>query len=269
MSAFVQQVIDGRSTLPSGMVMKTPWGQQVAQAVAQADPTYEAGKAPARNAVQADFYKGKMADTITNGRAAIQHAADLGDALEGIGNFNTGLWGNKQLNGLKNWLQDSAGNDTSVPLNQFNSIRGLMAREMTKFYAGSGAGTEAEVNRDLSVLDPNMTKSQLRGAIEALTTAMSGKIDALQTRWHAGMGPNVPDFPIIDEKTQAALDRIAGRPSGNNQMLPTTLTKPAQAAPTAAPSDPLAAARDAIARGAPRDAVIQRLKQNGIDPGGL
>lgn len=34
-------------------------------------------------------------------------------------------------------------------------------------------------------------------------------------------------------------------------------------------SDPLAAARDAIARGAPREAVIQRLQQNGIDATGL
>jgi hypothetical protein len=34
-------------------------------------------------------------------------------------------------------------------------------------------------------------------------------------------------------------------------------------------SDPLARARDAINRGAPRDAVIKRLRDNGIDPSGL
>jgi hypothetical protein len=40
--------------------------------------------------------------------------------------------------------------------------------------------------------------------------------------------------------------------------------------PTNAPSgDPLQQARDAIARGADRNAVIQRLQQNGIDPAGL
>lgn len=36
-----------------------------------------------------------------------------------------------------------------------------------------------------------------------------------------------------------------------------------------AQGDPLAQARDAISRGAPRAAVIQRLQQNGIDPAGL
>lgn len=39
--------------------------------------------------------------------------------------------------------------------------------------------------------------------------------------------------------------------------------------PATGNSDPLAAARDAIARGAPREAVIQRLQQNGIDATGL
>lgn len=43
---------------------------------------------------------------------------------------------------------------------------------------------------------------------------------------------------------------------------------PAAAAP-APSSDPLARARDAIARGADRNAVIQRLQQAGIDPSGL
>jgi hypothetical protein len=43
----------------------------------------------------------------------------------------------------------------------------------------------------------------------------------------------------------------------------------AAAPPTAASSDPLAQARDAIARGASRAAAIARLRDNGIDPAGL
>jgi hypothetical protein len=35
------------------------------------------------------------------------------------------------------------------------------------------------------------------------------------------------------------------------------------------PADPLAQARDAISRGASRAAVIQRLREHGIDPTGL
>ena len=39
--------------------------------------------------------------------------------------------------------------------------------------------------------------------------------------------------------------------------------------PGAAASDPLSSAKAAIAKGAPRDAVIQRFKQHGINPEGL
>jgi hypothetical protein len=46
-------------------------------------------------------------------------------------------------------------------------------------------------------------------------------------------------------------------------------TAPAVRQTAATPADPLAQARDAVARGAPRDAVIERLRVNGIDPAGL
>ena len=61
-----------------------------------------------------------------------------------------------------------------------------------------------------------------------------------------------------DTTVKGIRDKVAaGQPSGGARPAPTTS------------ADPLAAARDAIARGAPRDKVIQRLQQNGIDPTGL
>lgn len=44
---------------------------------------------------------------------------------------------------------------------------------------------------------------------------------------------------------------------------------PTYSPPAPAKADPLKAAKDAIARGAPRDKVIQRLRQNGVNPEGL
>lgn len=60
--------------------------------------------------------------------------------------------------------------------------------------------------------------------------------------------------------------------SSDKKTLSRTAPAPAPAAPQPKPApkqDPLAAARDAIARGAPKDAVIKRLRENGIDPKGL
>lgn len=65
-------------------------------------------------------------------------------------------------------------------------------------------------------------------------------------------------------KVGPAVDQVL---ASRTKIAPT----PAQPATPASPSasDPLAAARAAISRGAPRDAVIQRLRDNGINPAGL
>lgn len=66
---------------------------------------------------------------------------------------------------------------------------------------------------------------------------------------------------------------VTAGPKGKSQDRVPSATAPAAAppaAPSAAPAgDPLAGARDAIAKGANRDAVIKRLRDNGLDPSGL
>lgn len=57
-------------------------------------------------------------------------------------------------------------------------------------------------------------------------------------------------------------------PPGAPPGTPPARLNPAPAPPAPA-ADPLARAREAIARGADRNAVIDRLRQNGIDPSGL
>jgi hypothetical protein len=58
-------------------------------------------------------------------------------------------------------------------------------------------------------------------------------------------------------------------PSSAPAAAATALSAPAALARSAAPPDVIAQARDAIARGAPRDAVMARLREYGIDPSGL
>lgn len=71
---------------------------------------------------------------------------------------------------------------------------------------------------------------------------------------------------VVDQRLRG------GAPSAAAQAAP-GVAQPPGAAPGAPPipagADPLAAARDAITRGADRNAVIRRLQQNGINPTGL
>ncbi|MFG1359957.1 hypothetical protein [Xanthobacter pseudotagetidis] len=72
-------------------------------------------------------------------------------------------------------------------------------------------------------------------------------------------------------KSQAALVPGGGQsaPGGTQQYGPGGMQPQLQSTPKGAASDPLGQARDAIRNGAPREAVIQRLRQMGINPEGL
>lgn len=80
--------------------------------------------------------------------------------------------------------------------------------------------------------------------------------------------------PFSDYLTQVQRGR-ASLPEPASRETPQSAPTPAPTPPSAAPAGndraagALAAARAAIARGAPRDAVIQRLRAAGIDPSGL
>lgn len=77
------------------------------------------------------------------------------------------------------------------------------------------------------------------------------------------MAPTDLDPKRRDAITGSGLTSFKNRPGATTSAKPIAQTAPAQNA------DALAQAKNAIASGAPRDKVIQRLKENGIDASGL
>lgn len=73
---------------------------------------------------------------------------------------------------------------------------------------------------------------------------------------------------VIGQKRANRLTEIQGfaREAGPNFTPPKSIVP---AAKSAAPSDALQKARDAISKGAPKDAVLKRLQENGVDASGL
>jgi hypothetical protein len=112
------------------------------------------------------------------------------------------------------------------------------AEEVTKFYAGS-AGSEAERTRALANLDAAKSLPELRSAIKTEANLMQGKVNALQDRWRNGMGPLVPDFPLVQPKSQAAIDAIRQRDASSDAP---AIVAPQAAAPAASIVDPAALA---------------------------
>ena len=240
----VQSIIDGRTPYPTGMLLKTPYGQKLAAFVTQADPSFEAGNATARVKARQDFTAGgpnSVAGTILAGNTALSHMGAQSDQVAGLGNYNA-PFGATIVNGVKNAVNSTGA--AGAPLATFNAINGRLAEEMTKFYRGTG-GTEADVERDMANISPNMTPTQLNAGLAALAKLTQGKLDALQARWHNAMGPMVPDFPITTPEAQHAMDTVMGRAGGaqggvaNPPAIPTLpgVTAPREA-PAFAPSGP-------------------------------
>lgn len=121
-------------------------------------------------------------------------------------------------------------------LQAFNSLRG--GGQITEVEGKKATDAIAALNTAQSETDYRKALAEFRGIVE------TGLNRARQKAGGAG--------PQMGGETYA--------PAGMEIPPP----------PTAAPaSDPLAAARDAIARGAPREKVIERLRQGGINPEGL
>ena len=82
--------------------------------------------------------------------------------------------------------------------------------------------------------------------------------------------PDAVRQKIYDRAIEMANRRLAFNRQRASEMRGGTFYKQGGGRTAPAPAGaPLEQARDAIARGAPRDAVIQRLRENGIDPEGL
>ena len=114
-------------------------------------------------------------------------------------------------------------------------------------------------------------------AIKNMSETLKGASTDFEMKKFISIAADTSKPPKVRE---AAMDRFLNlakqerelRVRRSNELRSGGYFKPGggQNAPSAnAGGDPLSAARDAIARGADRNAVIQRLQQNGINPAGL
>lgn len=180
----------------------------------------------------------------------------------------------------------SAGNAAE---NKLNSMMGLSKRAFsgpgaqTLGYATSFFGSDAgEATEELTSLATSQVLDNLKATFGANPTEGERKV-MLDVQGSVNKAPKVREeiygraIEAIQARKGVMRDRANQIRSGDffkpGGGISGPAASPTQTAPAPQAStpqgDPLAAARDAIAKGAPRDAVIKRLQDNGIDPTGL
>jgi flagellum-specific peptidoglycan hydrolase FlgJ len=215
----VRAIVEGRAPYPTGMLLKTPCGQTLAQYVTQADPSFESGNPAARTKMQADAATGKLGQNNNALNTAIGHLGELSETATKLNNSN---W--TPYNSVANYLATKKG-DPAVT--NFNTVRDKVAEEFTRVYRGAG-GAEADVKREIENMNAANSPAQLHQAISHMAELAQSKIDANQEQYKTVMGPISKARPMVSEKTVKTLELLRTRASG----------LPAESAPIAAPKAP-------------------------------
>lgn len=209
----VRAIVEGRAPYPTGMLLKTPYGQKLAQFVTQADPSFESGNPAARTKMQADAATGKLAQNNNALNTAIGHLGELSDAAAALGNGNY-----PKLNWAKNIFSTETG---GTAVTNFNTIRDKVAEEFTRVYRGSG-GSESDIKREIDNLNAANSPDQLHQAIAHMADLAQSKIDANSEQYKTVMGPLAKPRPMVSKKTAKTLDLLRQRAGG--QAAPVTKT---------------------------------------------
>jgi hypothetical protein len=242
MAAQIKALDEGRMAFPTGFALSKPYWQNMLRLVSQYDPSFDAVNYNARAKTRADFVAGKSAQNITSFNTAIGHLDSLDKAIEPLGNTRFG-WLNPMLQAGK-----SATGDTQFQAAQkdFMAKRQAVTDELTRAFRGSGGNVHDIVGWE-QTLNSADSPQALHAAVKSAVDLLKSRIEAVGDTYNRGMGTTRSPLTLLSPHAQEAITRLGGS-TGDSALIE---------------------ARAAIQAGAPRDAVIQRLRANGVDPSGL
>lgn len=220
MAGTVKAIAEGRQAMPTGMIMKTGYGQALMQNLNQYEPGFEGTNYPARMATAKAFAAGKEAQSIRALNQATQHMGVLHQAGTELNNTDYPL-----LNTGLNALATAGG---SAKASNFIAAAHPVAEEVSKIFKGANL-SDSEVRQWEKSLSPNMSPEQMQGSLETINHLMDGALDALNTQYQKTMGK---PLNAMTPQSKATLDYIKANPIGQKKA---EAAPPAQGS-TAAPA---------------------------------
>jgi hypothetical protein len=213
-------------------------------ATSRFDRTYNQQDYPNIQASRLEFDKGKLGNTTRSLNVFVQHADVAGQLVQALQNGDSQL-----VNRARNMFQEAFGYTAPGNLQAATTV---LASELGKAIQGTEV-TQGDRERLMAGLSNVRSPEQIMGVLNTYKTLAGGQLLGLEKQYQASTRRNDYRERYLFPQTIKALGVGDGAAPG----------------PGSSPADPLSQAKDAIARGAPRDAVIQRLRQNGVDPTGL
>lgn len=205
LGAQVKALAEGRMAFPSGFALKSPYWQNMLQATAQYDPSFDAVNYNARSKTRGDFTSGASAKNMTSINTAIGHLGSLYDSIGGLNNTSYPAW-----NAVSNTVSRQGG-DTSFQTaqQQFNVEKQAVADEMTRVFRGTG-GNLAEIEQWQKRFDTTSSPAELKSAVGAAVNLLSSRLDALGSQYSRGMGTTADPMKLLTPKAVQTLRKLPG-----------------------------------------------------------
>ena len=262
---------DGRLPISSRMV-STPRGQALLNALTEKDPTFDAVNYNARAKTRADYTSGKTAQNIKSIETALNTLSQAQDASDKVGGVNNAWIANTPLN----WAYSKyLGAESSPELNTYNTLAKTAADETTRAVIGAG-GTGADRETRESQFGVAQSPDARKASLTTAAQELAARLDPIANGYNQGMGTTKGGIDLLSPQAQNAYYKLTGQMPANataGQAQPQQpATQPQQ--PTMKLSQQQAGnavlqAKSAIAKGAPRDAVIKRLQSAGVNTSNL
>jgi len=155
--------------------------QQLAQVMAQYDPTFDMSQYPVRLKMRQSITSGPYSQALNSANLVIQHLDAVQSAADSLGNTNYPL-----LNRGENFIKYETGNPA---ISRFNTAADAAASELAKVFKGSGAPAEQEIKDWRNNLSINSSPDQIKASIgTAIGQLLKSRIDTIRQQYQAAMG---------------------------------------------------------------------------------
>lgn len=202
-AALLRQVGEGRAPYPSGFMMKTPAGQFLVTALAQAYPNMTAQDFHTKQKTADDFKSGPSSKAVKSANQAILHANTALEASEALGGLDTLPVLNSPINAVRGQFST----DYQTHKATFEGAINAMSTELSKSFAGKPpALAEIEHWRKNVMTDDSPTTR--RAAIMTGMKLLNGSLESLVDQYNKGMLTNSESVDLLAPHNKELFTRL-------------------------------------------------------------
>lgn len=223
MRNLIKGIAEGRVQVPriyrsskAGEVGAT----EIAAAVAQYDPSFNAQDFNSRNRTRVAFTSGRPYQDMTALNQVAQHIGHLAQQIDGT----SGIAAPLGLGTLINKGVNAASDPYTGKVTAYQSTADAVAHETRKLFAGSSGGTLAELQSYIDMLKADNSTAQKKAALQNIAQLVQSRISILRQGYEQGMGKAGDPFSTTFPESARLLQQVAGdgggEPAANVQTAP-------------------------------------------------